>query len=205
MGVMKIFYSATSPYVRKCLVAAHELGLRERIELVPSAPHPVNRDQTVVARNPLGKIPTLITDDGAILYDSRVVCEYLNELGRGQLLPVAGPARFLVLVEQSLADGMLDAAVLVRYETAARPEQLRWRQWIDGQTEKVSSGLAEIERRATGFKERIDIGTISIGCSLGYLDLRMESLGWRGKYPAAAAWFEEFGARDSMLATRPPR
>jgi glutathione S-transferase len=202
---MKIFYSATSPYVRKCLVAAHELGLRERIELVPAAPHPVNRDQAVVARNPLGKIPTLITDDGAILYDSRVVCEYLNKLGGGQLFPGAGPARFLVLVEQALGDGMLDAAVLVRYETFARPEQLRWPQWIDGQTEKVCSGLAEIERRATGFKERIDIGTISIGCALGYLDLRMESLGWRGKYPAAAAWFEEFGARDSMLATRPPR
>ena len=201
---MKIFYSATSPYVRKCLVAAHELGLRDRIELVPAAPHPVNRDQTVVARNPLGKIPTLITDDGAILYDSRVVCEYLNMVAGGPLFPGAASARFTVLAEQSLADGVLDAAVLVRYETFTRPESLRWPEWIAGQTEKVTSGLAEIERRAAGFVARIDIGMISIGCALGYLDLRMGELEWRETHPAAAAWFEKFGARESMRATRPP-
>ena len=201
---MKIFYSATSPYVRKCLVAAHELGLRDRIELVPAAPHPVNRDQTVVARNPLGKIPTLITDDGAILYDSRVVCEYLNMVAGGPLFPGAASARFTVLAEQSLADGVLDAAVLVRYETFTRPESLRWPEWIAGQTEKVTSGLAEIERRAAGFAARIDIGMISIGCALGYLDLRMGELEWRETHPAAAAWFEKFGARESMRATRPP-
>jgi glutathione S-transferase len=201
---MKVFYSATSPYVRKCLVAAHELGLRERIELVPAAPHPVNRDQTVVARNPLGKIPTLITDDGAVLYDSRVVCEYLNALARGQLFPAAGNARWTALTEQSLADGMLDAAVLVRYETFARPEHLRWQEWIAGQTEKVVSGLAEIERRAASFAARVDIGTVTIGCALGYLDLRLPSLAWRDRHPAAAAWYAQFGARESMLLTRPP-
>ncbi len=201
---MKIFYSATSPYVRKCLVAAHELGLRDRIELVPAAPHPVNRDPAVVARNPLGKIPTLITDDGAILYDSRVVCEYLNMVAGGPLFPGAASARFTVLAEQSLADGVLDAAVLVRYETFTRPESLRWPEWIAGQTEKVTSGLAEIERRAAGFAARIDIGMISIGCALGYLDLRMGELEWRATHPAAAAWFEKFGARESMRATRPP-
>ncbi len=201
---MKIFYSPTSPYVRKCLVAAHELGLRDLIELVPAAPHPVTRDPSVVARNPLGKIPTLITDEGAILYDSRVVCEYLNMLAGGPLFPGAGGARFAVLAEQSLADGMLDAAVLVRYETFTRPEALRWPEWIAGQTEKVTSGLAEIERRAAGFAARIDIGTIAIGCALGYLDLRMEYLKWRAAHPAAAAWFEKFGARESMRATRPP-
>jgi glutathione S-transferase len=201
---MKIFYSATSPYVRKCLVAAHELGLRERIELVPAAPHPVNRDPTVVARNPLGKIPTMLTDEGTILYDSRVVCEYLNMLAKGQLFPGAGSARWTALVEQSLADGILDAAVLIRYETFARPEDLRWPDWIAGQTEKVISGLQEIERRAASFTGRIDIGTIAIGCALGYLDLRLASLAWRDRHPGAAAWYEQFGARASMVATRPP-
>ena len=204
MVLMKIFYSATSPYVRKCLVAAHELGLRERIELLPAAPHPVNRDPAVVARNPLGKVPTLITDEGAILYDSRVECEYLNTLAKGQLFPGAGSARWTALLEQSLADGMLDAAVLIRYETFARPEQLRWPEWICGQTEKVISGLIEIERRAASFAWRIDIGTITIGCALGYLDLRLASLAWRTHYPAVAAWYEQFGARESMVATRPP-
>jgi len=93
---MKLFYSAASPYVRKCLVAAHELGLRERIELVPAAAHPVNRDRSVVAHNPLGKIPTLIPDEGAALYDSRVICEYLNAQGKGDLIP-AGPARWMAV------------------------------------------------------------------------------------------------------------
>jgi glutathione S-transferase len=204
MAPVKIFYSATSPYVRKCLVVAQELGLRDRIELIPAAPHPVNRDPTVVARNPLGKVPTMITDDGAILYDSRVVCEYLNSLANGQLFPGAGSARWTALVEQSLADGILDAAVLIRYETFARPEQLRWPEWISGQTEKVTSGLIEIERRAAGFAGRIDIGMIAIGCALGYLDLRLASLAWRAQHRAAAAWYGQFGVRDSMLATRPP-
>ena len=201
---MKIFYSATSPYVRKCLVAAQELGLRDRIELVPATPHPVNRDPTVVARNPLGKIPILLTDDGAILYDSRVVCEYLNTLADGPLFPKGGSARWTALVEQSLADGMLDAAVLIRYETFTRPEHLRWPDWISGQTEKVTTGLEEFERRAASFAGRIDIGTITIGCALGYLDLRFASLAWRDHHPAVAAWYEQFDARKSMIATRPP-
>ena len=200
---MKLFYSAASPYVRKCLVAARELGLHERIELLPAAAHPVNRDRTIVAHNPLGKVPTLLTDEDTVLYDSRVICEYLNALGNGKLVPHAGPARWDVLVEQSLADGILDAAVLTRYETVLRPEALRWKDWITGQLEKVTSGLDEIERRATRFGDRVDFGTIAVGCALGYLDFRFASLGWRDKHPNASAWFERFGARASMVATRP--
>ena len=91
---MKLYYAPASPFVRKCLVVAAELGLRDRIELVTAAAHPVNRDKNVVAHNPLGKIPTLITDDGSVLYDSRVICEYLNILGDGNLIPRAGEARW---------------------------------------------------------------------------------------------------------------
>ena len=202
---MKIFYAAPSPYVRKCLVAAHELGLRERIELLPAAAHPVNRDRTIVAHNPLGKIPTLITDDGAVLYDSRVICEYLNAVGDGHLIPREGLARWSVLVEQSLADGIMDAAVLTRYETAARPEPMRWNDWITGQLDKVTCGVAELERRATGFGERVDLGTIAVGCALGYLDFRYASLAWREECPNTSRWFERFGGRDSMVATGRPR
>ena len=200
---MKLFYSPASPFVRKCLVAAHELGLRERIELVPAAAHPVNRDRSVVAHNPLGKIPTLIPDEGAALYDSRVICEYLNALGKGNLIPQPGPARWSVLAEQSLADGIMDAAVLARYESVLRPEALRWSDWTTGQLEKVASGLGEIERRAAVFGDRIDLGTIAVGCALGYLDFRYASLVWRERHPNAASWFERFGARESMVATRP--
>jgi glutathione S-transferase len=129
---VKILYSAASPFVRKCLVCAWELGLFDRLELLPAAPHPVNRDRAVVALNPLGKIPTLVTDEGAVLYDSRVICEYLNSLGDGRLLPAQGASRWTTLAEQSLADGIMDAAVLTRYESAVRPESLRWADWVTG-------------------------------------------------------------------------
>ena len=200
---MKLFYSPPSPYVRKSLVVAHELGLRARIELLPAAAHPINRDRTVVAHNPLGKIPTLVTDEGTALYDSNVICEYLNELGKGNFIPPRGPARWTVLTEHALADGMLDAAVLVRYETVLRPEPLRWNDWITGQMEKVTSGLDQIEQRASGFGDRVDLGTIAFGCALGYLDFRYASLAWRDKHPNASAWFERFSARPSMVATQP--
>ena len=151
---MKIYYAAASPYVRKCLVGAHELGLYERIELLPANAHPVNRDRAIVAHNPLGKVPTLITDDGTVLYDSRVIIEYLNDLGDGNLIPDRGPARWNVLVEQALADGMLDAALLARYENVVRPEALRWSDWTAGQLDKITTGLAAIEGRALEFGDR---------------------------------------------------
>jgi glutathione S-transferase len=201
---MKIYYSATSPFVRKCLICSHELGLFDRLELVPSAAHPVNRDRSLVAVNPLGKVPTLVTDEGAVLYDSRVICEYLNSLGDGRLLPAQGAARWNALVDQSLADGIMDAAILTRYETAVRPEHLRWNDWVSGQLDKVTCGLAAIEPRARGLGERVDLGTVALGCALGYLDFRYATLGWREKYPDTAVWFDRFGRRDSMMLTRPP-
>jgi glutathione S-transferase len=205
---MQLYYAAASPFVRKCLVSAHELGLRDRIELLPAAAHPVNRDAALVARNPLGKIPTLLADPGnehgAVVYDSRVICEYLNALGDGHLLPATGDARWAALTLQALADGIMDAAVLTRYETAVRPEVLRWSAWIDGQLAKVHSGLAEIERQAPGFGARVDLGTIAVACALGYLDFRFASLEWRERQTKTAAWFDAFAQRESMLATAPP-
>ncbi len=201
---MKLYYSATSPFVRKCLVTAHELGLRTSIELVAAAPHPVNRDRTLVACNPLGKVPTLVTEEGSALYDSRVICEYLNAVGDGHLLPANGPTRWAALTDQALADGLMDAAVLTRYETAVRPEALRWSEWVDGQLDKVTCALDEFERGALRLGGRVDLGSIALGCALGYLDFRYESLRWRHHHPNLARWFEGFAARDSMQATRPP-
>jgi len=200
---LKIFYSVTSPFARKCLVSAHELGLRERLELVPAAAHPVNRDPALVAINPLGKIPALITDEGDVLIDSCVICEYLNTLGDGHLVAPSGAARWRVLADQALADGILDAAVLARYETAVRPENLRWDAWIRGQLDMVTCALAELERRAGELAGRIDIGTIAIGCALGYLDFRYAWMSWRDQHPATAAWYAEFAQRESMATTRP--
>lgn len=201
---MKLFYSPNSPYARKCLVVAYELGLRERIETVAANAIPTKRDPAIAASNPLSKVPTLIADDSTVLYDSAVIAEYLNALGGGKLLPRDGPARWNVLVEQALADGVLDAALLARYETALRPEALRWTDWTNGQLEKVAGGLDELERRAARFGDRVDLGTIAFACALGYIDLRWGSLEWRKGRPSAAAWYERFAARDSMVKTRPP-
>jgi glutathione S-transferase len=201
---MKLFYSQTSPFVRKCLVAAHELNLAQRLELLPAAAHPVNRDRAVVERNPLGKIPTLVADTGAVFFDSRVICEYLNSLGDGHLLPAAGEARFAILTDQALADGLMDAAVLGRYESSLRPEPLRWPDWMGGQMEKVSSALSEFERRAAAWEGRVDLGVIAVGCALGYLEFRYPDMGWRERSPSLMRWYERFAARESMMKTRPP-
>ncbi|HAP25040.1 MAG TPA: glutathione S-transferase [Achromobacter sp.] len=199
---MKIFFSPASPFVRKCMVIAHELGLVDRLEKLPSAAGPVARDQTIIPSNPLGQVPTLITDEGQALFDSRVVCEYLNDLGGGTFFP-AGKARWAVLAEQAMADGMLGAALLARYETVLRPEALRWDGWVEGQLGKVRDGLALIEKNAAGLEGRLDVGTITIGCALGYLDFRFPDLDWRASHPAAAKWFESFSQRPSMQATKP--
>jgi glutathione S-transferase len=197
---MKIFFSPTSPYVRKCLVSAHELGVLDRIELLPSNAHPVQRDQTIIARNPLGKVPTLITDDGAVLYDSRVICEYLDDLAGGTLFPRSGAARWEALRLQALADGMLDAAVLARYEMAVRPETLRWNDWLAGQLDKVATSLAALEGNAAALNTSVHIGTLSLGCALGYLDLRFTDLNWRQRHPMFALWAAALERRPSMQA-----
>ncbi len=198
---MKLFFSPTSPYVRKCLVVAHEVGLVGSIELLPAAAHPVTRDPSIIAVNPLGKVPTLITDDGVALYDSRVICEYLNDLGGGQLFPAAGAARWTALTLQSLADGMLDAALLARYEVAVRPEPLRWADWTNGQIDKLHTSLASLEASCAGFGDRTDIGTLAVACALGYLDLRYADMNWRTRYPAVAQWAARLGQRPSMQAS----
>ena len=145
-----------------------------------------------------------MTDEGAVIFDSRVICEYLNALGDGHLLPAAGKARFTVLTDQALADGLMDAAVLVRYESVARPENLRWADWIGGQMEKVTSALSDFERRAATGERGIDLSTIALGCALAYLDFRYADFNWREHHPSLARWYEQFAARESMMSTRPP-
>lgn len=198
---MKLYFSATSPYVRKCLVVAHELGVAERITLLPSNAHPVQRDATLVAQNPLGKVPTLVTDDGQVLYDSRVICEYLDANFGGQLFPREGAARWRALTLQSMADGMLDAALLARYETIARPENLQWPAWRDAQLDKIETSLAALDARPEPLQDRLDIGSLTIGCALWYLGVRFPDLGWQARRPRVAAWWAGFSQRPSMSRT----
>jgi len=201
---MKLFHSHSSPFVRKVMVVAHELGLAERLELLPSAVHPVKRDRSVLAQHPLAQVPTLILDNGEGLADSRVICEYLDAEAGGRLFPAGGDARWRALNEQSTADGVLDAALLIRYELTARPESERSAAWIEGQTAKIESALAWFEEQAEALGDRVDIGTIALACALGYLDLRFSDIAWRDDAPRLAAWFARFEERPAMVATRPP-
>ncbi|WP_322786906.1 glutathione S-transferase family protein [Paraburkholderia acidipaludis] len=204
---LRVYYSPYSPYVRKVLVCAAELGLP--VERLASNANPVTRDATVVARNPLGQVPTLLVGEqeheregeGA-LYDSRVICEYLDA-PHGKLFPAAGEARWRALREQALGDGLIGAALLRRYEQVIRPEALRYAPWFDGQHEKVVSALDQFAAWVPEFGERVDIGTITVACALGYLDLRFPDEGWRSR-TALAEWFARFATRASMQATRHP-
>jgi len=200
--MMKVYFSPSSPFVRKVLVCASELDIADKIELLPSAAGPVQRDATIIADNPLGQVPTFFTDDGIALYDSRVICEYLDALAGGnRLFPAASLARWQALVYQSVADGILDAALLTRYETAMRPEPLRWADWITGQMSKVSDALAKLESEVGQFGTQVDIGVITIGCALSYLDLRFPDNGWRQRCPGLKTWYDTFSQRPSMLST----
>jgi glutathione S-transferase len=195
---MKILFSPTSPYVRKCLVAAHELGLGERLQLLPSNAHPVQRDAAIIADNPLGKVPTFFTDDAQVLYDSRVICEYLNQLAGGTLIPASGAERWQTLTLQALGDGILDAALLARYEDVARPQALRWPEWRAAQLDKATTSLAHLDARIGLLQDRVDLGSIAIGCALWYLDLRFADLAWREHFPNIGQWYSGFSTRPSM-------
>ncbi|MCJ2082914.1 glutathione S-transferase [Methylobacterium sp. J-090] len=201
---MKLFHSHFSPFVRKVMVVAHEVGASEQLELLSSAAHPTQRDANILALHPLAQVPTLIADDGRVFADSRVICEYLDTVGGGGVFPQLGPARWTALNDQSTADGVLDAALLIRYELTVRTEGERSTAWIAGQTAKIGSALDTFEAGAAALADRVDIGTIAVACSLGYLDLRFPELAWRRRSPALAAWFEGFAARPSMQATKPP-
>jgi len=200
---MKLYYSPSSPYVRKVTILALETGLDSRIERIPAATTPVAPNADVARANPLAKVPALVTDSGEILFDSRVICEYLDSLHQGPKFFPTGAARWSVLREQALGDGLLDAALLVRYEGFLRPEDKRWKDWADGQMAKMRGALAEIEKLAPRFSDRLDIGTVSIACALGYLDFRYGDMNWRGSYPQTAAWAARFFARPSLQATLP--
>ncbi len=200
---MQLYFNPASPYVRKVRVTAHELGLSDRIELITLSLTPVSPHDELRSRNPLGKIPALITDDGAVLYDSPVVCEYLDALAGGhRIFPVPGGARWTALRRQALADGIMDAAVLIRYEQAVRPQELRWQSWVDGQFLKIRTALDALEQEH--LESAFDIGTISIACALGYLDLRFAGEGWRTRRPRLAAWLGAAGQRPSLAATAAP-
>ena len=201
---MKLFHTATSPFDRKVMVSAHELGLADRIETTHLRPSPLATDPTLSRDNPLSKIPVLVLDDGSSLFDSRVICEYLDTLHQGErLVPAAGPERWRVHRMQALADGMLEAGVQVFYERAHRPKELQWQGWIDGQTAKVRQALEALEVEASELRGPRDLGKIAVACTIGWLEFREIVPGLREGRSSLFAWYDEFRERPSMTATQP--
>ena len=202
---MKLRINRASPFARKARIMAREAGMTARIEEIETNVSPVAPNEALVQDNPLIKIPALTTDAGETLYDSRVICEYLDTQHAGQkLFPDAVPQRFAALRRQALTDGMLDAAVLCRYELAVRPEAFRWPDWIAGQRRKISGGLAVLETEAATWGDEFNIGQIGAACVCGYLDFRFADWNWRDGHPQLAAWFERVARRPSVRETAPP-
>ena len=193
---MKLHFSQTSPFVRKVMICAHEKGIADQLELIEGG--------AVADTNPLAKVPALIADDGEAIFDSLVICDYLDALGSGPaLIPADRTARNLVLRRHALADGVMEAAVASVTE-ARRPEDKRWDQALAKQHSKIELALVVLERQAANFGDSVDLGTISVGAALGYLDLRMPDLGWRESHPKLAAWYQAFATSASMQQTKPP-
>ncbi len=194
--------ASASPFVRKVRIAAAICGLADRIDAqvtdTSDAAGPLRGE------NPLGKIPALILDDGTVLYDSRVIAEFLDaEAGGGVILPKGGAERLRVLTLQALADGIMDASVLRVYEDRWRAPEQRSERWTDHQKGKVERGLAALEAAPPQLSGTPNIGEIAVACALGYLDLRFAGE-WRKSHPRLVAWLDDFAAKvPSFAETRP--
>ena len=193
---MKLNFSKTSPFVRKVMVCAHEKNVADRIELIDEF-----ADLSTV--NPLAKVPALINDDGVAIYDSLVICVYLDGLSPTPVLvPTETQARIDVLISHALSNGVMDAAVASVTE-GRRPEDKQWDDFKASQRGKIERALDVLEPQGPTYADTVDLSTISVGAMLGYLDLRMPDLGWRGRCPGLAKWYEGFSERPSMVATDP--
>ncbi|WP_434672981.1 glutathione S-transferase [Pseudomonas sp. R1-15] len=202
---MTLFHNPASPFVRKVLVLLHETGQQDRVALQLSQLTPVKPDQALIHDNPLSKIPALRLANGTVIHDSRVILDYLDHQHVGNpLIPREGAARWRRLTLASMADGIMDAAVMIRYETALRPVEKHWDEWLDAQRDKIRRALATLESEAIAeLASHFDVASISVACALGYLDLRHADLEWRENNPQLAAWFSEVSLRPSMVETVP--
>jgi glutathione S-transferase len=193
--------SPPSPFGRKVKIAAALLGLSDRITVERADTGDPN--DTLRSQNPLGKIPTLILENGETLYDSRVIIEYLDALaGGGRLIPAEDWSRFEALRQQALADGIMDAAILQSYEARWRPEERREPRWLEHQQGKIDRALALAEATLSTPPQAFHVGHVALACALGYLDLRFEGR-WRQKHPRLVAWLADFEGRvPAFGATR---
>lgn len=202
---MKLYYGTSSPYVRKVVITGIELGLDDQIERVSTLPWEPGTNYGNV--NPVGKVPALIADDGQTIYDSPVIIDYLDSLHDGpKLIPANGPERYEVLRIAALADGMMDAVILLFNELTRRPKELHWDFWDDRMRRTVARSLDALEKDASNFDaSQPDMAQITTACGLGWIEFRIETLGidFRAGHPTLSAWFDEFSKRGSMKNSMP--
>lgn len=199
---MKLYWSTRSPFARKVTVAAHELGLADRIELVKTLVTMSGPNRELMRENPLSRIPTLVLDDGTALTDSLLIIEYLQVLAGGQGLFPASPApRIEALRRHSFATGMIEVSVLRRNERD-RPPERRSEPHLAAYQSKTHATLDFFEREAAALASKpVDVGHVALGCALGYLDFRFADDPWRAARPALTGWYDAFAMRPSMVAT----
>lgn len=197
---MKLLYQTHSPYARKALVFAHEAGLADRIEVVHHETSPTRRNADVFAQNPLGKVPVLLRPGRTPIFDSDVICGYLDTLHDGpSLIPSSGEARWQALRVQAVAQGMADAGIAVRWETVRRPEPLRYPPLRDGYVEKLIASYDWLERELDA-ESPLHVGHMAVATALDWLEFRALP-DFRAGRPRLVAWFDAFAARPSMRAT----
>lgn len=198
---MKLYGAVLSPFVRMCLVTAHELGLKDKLAHVPASVSPIAINPDLAKLSPIGKIPVLETDHSHAIYDSRVIMEYLAHVGGSRsFIPDDGVKRFRVLTLLALAQGMAEAAVALRYEQSQRPENARWPEFMERQIARINDGLDEIENRWLDALDGVSAGSVALACAMGYIDLRHADLNWRSTRPQAALHLDAFAKRPSMQA-----
>ena len=198
---LRLHWSPKSPYVRKVLICAHELGLADRLELVRSVAAMSKPNARLMQDNPLSKIPTLVLEDGFALFDSAVICEYLDELGAGTLFPRAGSDKWQALRWHAFGDGLLDALILWRNE---RERAAPLPALLEAFELKTRAALRQLDDEAQALNETaFSIGHIALGCALGYLDYRFDAFGWRAQAPRLAEWYAELRTRPSFQTTEP--
>lgn len=199
---MQLFFSPASPFVRKVCVTLHETGQAQDVEQVNVQTTPLATDAALIAANPVGKIPALIRPDGPAIYDSRVICRFLDARAKAGLYPDARIWETLTL--EATADGITDAAVAMVYEHRLRPAEKVSEEWVESQWAKVERGLDALNTRwMSHLYGPMDMGHIAVACALGYIEFRHGTRNWRTGRDGLAAWEKTFAQRPSMIATLP--
>ncbi len=199
---MKLFYSTNSPYARKCRVVVMEKGLQDKVEFINRFPLETPIPSDLVAANPLGRVPALITSEGMSLTESTVICDYLDSFSKPRLIPQEGNERYMVLGIAALTDGIMDAAVQCVLEKR-KPEGTQSMDWIARKEESIVRTLELLAAHAPDKDEPLSMATISLAVALSYVSFRLPHLQWEQKYPELAAWHKHFSGRPSMQETQP--